>query len=902
MPHVPGHKSAQQLQDELFGTATPKTAQQLQDELLGTSDPQVPQQVTEQPSVAPLRRPKLTEAEFNRFREEDPEGLVRFIQERELDRAGQLRAGREPSGTIFRTLDKFVGKPVDAFTEDTFRNLTFRGALEPVEGQNFIETGAQSFRRKNIFAQLGLGLAIDPTALLARAPSATLRTAPRGGIGAFPQSLLTDRPPTFQPAQQIGGLSGGPVQGPQIPPNVGGRAAPPPEELAQLGRDIVRGEQELVEAQQASALAEAAGLDNAILNRLGNIEQAKAGDLNRLRSELTSLEGTPGAVVTGPDALSANVDIAGPASISVPVSTSSKVPETLAEEIASPVALRAPATAVQPVPAGTTTRILQPLSSEVETSLAKLIGLADEARPINRAERIAGNARRSEERTRRVGAARALETRLRAEGVSAREAGARSTALLKGELPGPVFSPLDISETEIAPLFEHVGNIDLLYFTESNTRVALEKVLSNVLPSPSEMNILRQTFGEGLVTALQGKRSRLAGAGEFAVDVFNAPRQILTAYDVSAPLRQGVVLLPGHPGEWSKSVVTMMKSLVSASAAQADDLARKSDPNWIRFTSRHNPGDSKNLFIADLVDGIGNLIRREEQFMSRLASKIPGIKQSQRAYVTFLNKLRYDTMTNIVKGWEDAGHVVTDIDLDQLALFLNRATGRGSLGEFGNKLAPVLNTTFFSPRLLASRIQLPVSLVANPSKLVRQQVAKDLTAFIGTGFTVLSLASLAGATVELNPRSSDFGKIRIGNSSIDFWGGFQSLARYGAQFALGQSKSVSGPSRGKVRDIPRITLNDWEHPVWLRFLRSKLSPSAGFVADETVFGQENFLGDPTFFNEDFERGDVLPEIGERLAPLFFQDLLDAYKDDRIKGIFKALPAGGGAGVTTFERE
>ena len=559
---------------------------------------------------------------------------------------------------------------------------------------------------------------------------------------------------------------------------------------------------------------------------------------------------------------------------------------------------------VPEVPAGTTTRVLQPMSSEVETTLSKLVAQAEEVRPAREVEQVAGLERRSVERGTRVGNAQRLKDELIASGMPAREAGARANALLAGELPGPVFNPLDITRDEIAPLFTHNESIpNRKFFEASNTRVSLEKVLSGQMPAPAELESLRKVFGNELVEALTGKRIRAGGTDNLAIDALNAPRQILTAYDLSAPLRQGVVLLPRHPGEWGKSVGTMMKALVSDSAAIADDAARKADPNWIRFTERHAPGDSKNLFQADLSNGITSMNRREEQFMSRLANAIPGVRQSQRAYVTFLNKLRFDVMSNVVKGWENAGHVVTETDLDELALFLNRATGRGSLGTTLNKSAPFLNTLFFSPRLLVSRPQVLGS--ANPfgpSKLARQQAQGDLVAFVGTGLSILGIAHLAGAEVEGDPRSSDFGKIKLGNTTIDFWGGFQSLARYGAQFVTGQSKTITGRNRGNINDIPRLSLEEFQDPVWLRFTRSKLSPGPGFIADETVFGQENFLGDPTFGHEDFGREDILPEIGERGAPLFFQDLLDALRDDRAKGIFKALPAFFGAGVTTFERE
>ena len=180
--------------------------------------------------------------------------------------------------------------------------------------------------------------------------------------------------------------------------------------------------------------------------------------------------------------------------------------------------------------------------------------------------------------------------------------------------------------------------------------------------------------------------------------------------------------------------------------------------------------------------------------MSRFANKIPGIKQSQRAYVTFLNKLRFDVAKDILNAnkWKGA----TDNDIDELALFINRATGRGSLGKIGpvyfNAFAPVLNATFFAPRLLASRPQALLSM-GSSSALVRGQAATDLVKFVGTGLSVLSLASfIPGVTIKMNPLSSDFGKIKAGNTTLEFWGGYQSIARYTAQLIMGKRVPLSG--------------------------------------------------------------------------------------------------------------
>ncbi len=574
-----------------------------------------------------------------------------------------------------------------------------------------------------------------------------------------------------------------------------------------------------------------------------------------------------------------------------------------------------------------TTGVLRPMAEDVESIVTRLTGMIEEARPRQKQIIRLGEEARTEERRLRVGAASAVERTLRAQGVSAREANRRSTALLKDPLPVPAFEPLQIADNEVAPLFEHISNMNLQYFGETNIRVALEKVLAGIRPSPSETAGLQAIFGRSFANAIRAKRSFAIRAGEQVLDVLNAPRQIMTAYDVSAPLRQGIVLAPGHPGRFAESFVTMFKALASEGAAETVEVGIRNDPDFIRFAARHRPGDPKNLFIADLTRGARGMSGQEEQWMSALANKIPGIRQSQRAYVTFLNKFRWDVMKDIVAKWERKatqierelveqglpqaeinrrmeGIRVTNNDLDELALFLNRATGRGSLGKL-NKFAPAINTIAFAPKLLASRIQLPMSLVGTSAK-VRGQAAKDLVWFTGTGTAVLSaLSLLPGVTVELDPRSPDFGKIKSGNTTIDFWGGFQPIARYGAQLASGQRKTISGKKIGEISSVPRFDLGTWQDPVFLRFVRSKLSPAASFGADITIGGGEDFLGRPIFGDPEDTRNERLSDAGrnalQRIAPLFWQDLLDAYRVEGTTGLFKALPGGFGAGITTFER-
>src|SRR5690606_16281417 len=108
-----------------------------------------------------------------------------------------------------------------------------------------------------------------------------------------------------------------------------------------------------------------------------------------------------------------------------------------------------------------------------------------------------------------------------------------------------------------------------------------------------------------------------------------------------------------------------------------------------------------------------------------------------------------------------------------LADFVNTATGRTQIKSKTLKSAqPLLNAIFFSPRFLASRAQMlnPAWYMRLPPQS-RKRAAKSMLKLAGTGLALASLAKLGGADVETDPRSSDFMKIRIGDTRYDIWGG-----------------------------------------------------------------------------------------------------------------------------------
>jgi hypothetical protein len=145
------------------------------------------------------------------------------------------------------------------------------------------------------------------------------------------------------------------------------------------------------------------------------------------------------------------------------------------------------------------------------------------------------------------------------------------------------------------------------------------------------------------------------------------------------------------------------------------------------------------------------------------------------------------------------------------------------------------------------------------------------------------------ADVELDPRSADFGKVKIGNTRIDFWGGNLQWARLVTQLQQQKRKTSTGVI------VPAGGID-----AALRFLRFKGSPPSATGVDwllgETAVG-EKFP--PTGLGLAGE-GDITTEVWRRTAPMAIQDLVEAILEHDATGGFLGSLAFGGMGVQTYE--
>lgn len=329
-------------------------------------------------------------------------------------------------------------------------------------------------------------------------------------------------------------------------------------------------------------------------------------------------------------------------------------------------------------------------------------------------------------------------------------------------------------------------------------------------------------------------------------------RSVKSSFDLSAVLGQGGFTVLGHPIRSLKAVRDMVKSFTAKGFEQVE-AELKNRPNY-----QNGNYQRAKLALASLD---GKLTEREENFQSTLAEKIPGVKWSERTYTAFLNRLRADSFDALLASQP----LATPEQKRALAHFVNAATGRGDLGRFA-PAAEAASAILWSPRLLVSRIQLLAGepLARGDAKGVRTAIAKEYARTLGGIGVIMALGVMAGADVEEDPKSTDFGKLRFGDLRIDPWVGVQPLVTLAARSnPFGpQATNQKGRTYSLREGDPGRTPVD---PTWadlmFRFTRGKMTPLLGAVFN-TMAG-ENVVGEPVR---------TPGEITRELAPLSLQDI------------------------------
>ncbi|KKM99894.1 hypothetical protein LCGC14_1143260, partial [marine sediment metagenome] len=455
----------------------------------------------------------------------------------------------------------------------------------------------------------------------------------------------------------------------------------------------------------------------------------------------------------------------------------------------------------------------------------------------------------------------------------------------------------------------HIAGIDRKLANEAYEAL---KILTTkgATPSSSQITAMRKALdpvlGKGATSQFLNARKLTTKSGELVINSIGLPRALMASSDISALARQGGIIGPRMPIQWAKMAGRSIRAFWQPE--YADEVRRSIVNSGVIRLEGGEVVDiyqyatkEANLFLASDAGQLG-LTFKEEEWMTHFASKwgwhlprdaagrfslnptkwekvpfpVP-LAQSERSYVVGLDKLRMDYFSNEMKKLIQrgmAGGTTPGLeDFKQLGLFTNNGTGRGKMWEFLRSSTPILNALFFAPRLVLSRFAIlgdvaRFTVKGGPMRrVVWETLAADGATLAGAMFLINTSLNAAGIDTSIdfqNPLkksgdgtwrvNSDFMKIRVGDSHIDF------LASMGPTQRL-----LVGLSAAAYQGDGELAAQLAE-----TFVRSKEAPVPSGLHD-VITGQDFIGGNIELSLDDL----LLDVVASRVMPLSWQGPIEA---------------------------
>lgn len=367
-------------------------------------------------------------------------------------------------------------------------------------------------------------------------------------------------------------------------------------------------------------------------------------------------------------------------------------------------------------------------------------------------------------------------------------------------------------------------------------------------------------------------------------NILNLPKTMLTSVvHFSAPFVQGVFSIGTKP--FWQATAAQFKYFASPRAYRDAQAAIIAHPDY-------DISQKAGLSLTHLGD---KLTTREEAIQSSLLEHIPGIrvpvKAFSRAFTGFLNDVRFRNYTQLLTAARNANEDVTPGSkvTKDLARVVNDMTGRGAIGinDSGKSFVPILNAAFFSPRKISATLGMlnPVNYV-NPriSPTARQARLKSLISYLVAMGAIYGLAKFSKFKVDLNPISTDFGDVSIGNTKFNPTGGSSQIIKLISRLVTNKEQSASGKTgelgapiyttskTGKLEKTPYTNITKAGEVA--DYARNHLSPVAGALVD--WLAGTNAVGQPVTFNP---AAGTKSEEYNLFVPLVIQDFINLAVND-----------------------
>ncbi|HUV45537.1 MAG TPA: hypothetical protein VMW45_00500 [Dehalococcoidia bacterium] len=464
----------------------------------------------------------------------------------------------------------------------------------------------------------------------------------------------------------------------------------------------------------------------------------------------------------------------------------------------------------------------------------------------------------------RVGAMAGTMDWLRKKGVSGKEAIHKSAGKLKGALAdyegryqplSQILKPstIEAAENDMADS-DNLSPFDKISLTNHEGTGAWDKMLKGAAMTPGDVKLIRKW--QPILAIEAAKRVPLSSRVWEGLEWMLGTLKFGAAFDVQIR-RQARWLRGKHPVLFTKAVGRDLAAYVSGN--YADKMAKET-------TSSPYHEQAQRYGLRFLNRQPASTEQRPEQFVSSLPETLPWLGKhigtgykytggqvgkvyaaSMRGFVDSFNWMQQKMWDMQIEKWKSQNIEITQKMLHDLVDFQNTMLGMSKpKTNFGSAVNRVMRPVMWSPSLTWSRIRTPSLMLSNPT--MRGEVAASLSTYIGTGLMYLAAASMLAKwwgkedPVEWDINSSDFGKIRIGDTRWDVFGDGGPYIRAILQAWAGTKKNQAG----RV-----VTKEGFEKlDPFKQLLRNKRAPALDLFAK--IWSGRNYYGGDAWALPDYD--------------------------------------------------
>jgi len=221
------------------------------------------------------------------------------------------------------------------------------------------------------------------------------------------------------------------------------------------------------------------------------------------------------------------------------------------------------------------------------------------------------------------------------------------------------------------------------------------------------------------------------------------------------------------------------------------------------------------------------------QFIDKVPLVGKGYRASEYAFTGTAHYMRYKLAQKYIAIMKATGVDLTDkVQLEAVGQMINSLTARGNTG--GSQKPGLVNAIIWSPKMIMGHINVLTDPLIGKTSFVRKQAGYNLLKIMGG---IVSIQAIANAvkpgSAETNPLSSDWGKIKVGNTTFDYTGGLGGIVTLAARLSpllIGKPPMYKDRATGEIKEINTGEYGSMNGMDLLyNFLENKTSPFAGEV-------------------------------------------------------------------------